>query len=323
VKRWWAGWRDLLSRRERGTTLAIFRIAVALVMATTLLSVMQSGVLEALWLDRSHGGVLHVSQTFFLLDWLGGARPDVVWPVSIFGCVACLAMMLGIGGRWTVLVAALAYRSVSTIHGAQGGYDNMIASAVWLLFLSDSTKTLSLDCRLRRGRWTSDEEISAWPRFLVIGQLVLIYVSSGLQKSSASWTFADRYSALYWFLQDPTWTRFDPAWTGSAFWCTQVMTFAVWHFEVTAPLLLVVMYFRDTAHAPGRLRAWFNRFDLRKPWAAFGIGMHLGIAALMSMGPFSWISIAYYACLWRPEELEGAWGWLRRSGGTALGAEAV
>jgi hypothetical protein len=32
--------------------------------------------------------------------------------------------------------------------------------------------------------------------------------------------------------------------------------------------------------------------------------MHIGILVLMNMGPFSWISMAYYLCLWRPEELE-------------------
>lgn len=319
MKRLWSAWVRLTSRRERATSLAVLRIAVALVMLTTLLSAMRAGVVDALWIDRAYGGVRDVGSMLFPLRWLGGAKPEVVWSVSTVACVACLAMAVGLGGRFGVLAAALSYRTVSTINGASGGYDNMIASATWLLFLSSSTTTLSIDCLRRHGRWTSDEEVPAWPRFLVLGQLVLVYTASGLQKTSASWTFADEYSALYWFLQDPTWIRFDMGWTVAAYPLTQLMTFAVWHFEVGAPLLLLVLYLRDTQERGGRLRRWSNRYDLRKPWAAFGIGMHLGIGALMNMGPFSWISIAYYACLFRPDEIEGfasrCFGWLRRGRG--------
>jgi hypothetical protein len=291
----------LTSRRERGASLALFRVAVALVTLFSLCSAMWSGVVDSLWIDVAHGGMRPVAGVFFLLDWLGGPRPAVVWSVSVAGSVFAAAMALGLGGRWIVLLSALAYRSVS--YGS-GGYDSMISNATWLLFLSDSTATWSLDCRLREGRWSSDRTVPAWPRFLAVGQLVLIYTATGLQKSSASWTFADGYSALYWFLQDPTWLRFDSSWTATAYPLTQAITFAVWHFEVTAPLLLVVLYCRDDVARAGRLRALLNKRDLRVPWAAFGAAMHLGIALLLDMGPFSWISLAYYVCLWRPEEIE-------------------
>lgn len=310
MKRAWRAWVLLTSRKERGTTLAVFRIAVALVMLTTLLSIVHSGVIDALWVGVEHGGVRPITSQFVLLELLGGAKPSVVRPLTAVACLLCGAMALGAGGRWTIFAAALAYRSLSTIGAGSGGYDNMIGNAVWLLFLSDSTTTLSVDCKRRTGSWQSDQTVSAWPRLLVIGQLCLLYVATGLQKTSASWTFADGYSALYWFLQDPTWIRFDQAWTGRLYPVTQAMTFVVWHFEVTAPVLLLILYFRTTAERPGRVRAWFNQRDLRLGWAAIGVSMHLGIAALLNMGPFSWISLAFYLCLWRPEEIER---WLARA----------
>lgn len=310
MRRAWRAWVLFTSRRERGTTMAAFRVAVALVMLTTLLSIVHSGVSDALWVGVEYGGVRPITSQFVLLEWLGGAKPSVVRPLTAVACVLCVAMAAGAGGRWTILGAALAYRSLSTIGAGSGGYDNMIGNAVWLLFLSDSTATLSLDCRRRTGRWHSDAEISAWPRFILIGQLCLIYLATGLQKTSASWTFADGYSALYWFLQDPTWIRFDQTWTGHLYPLTQALTFVVWHFEVTAPVLLLILYFRRTAGRPGRVRGWFNRRDLRLGWAAIGVSMHLGIAALLNMGPFSWISLAYYLSLWRPEEIEA---WLERA----------
>ena len=73
-----------------------------------------------------------------------------------------------------------------------------------------------------------------------------------------------------------------------------------WWWEVLAPLLLVVYWARHTAARGGRVRRALNRFDLRIPWAAIGISLHLGILVLINVGPFSWISLAYYLCLVPP-----------------------
>ena len=55
----------------------------------------------------------------------------------------------------------------------------------------------------------------------------------------------------------------------------------------------------------GRLRRWVLRYDLRKPFAAIGVGLHLGILALLNVGPFSPISLSYYLCLIPPRVSEG------------------
>lgn len=307
MTRRWRWWLELLSRREPATALALFRMAVALVMATTLLTMIWAGLVDVLWVDRAFGGMRSVDSGFWLLEWLGGPRPSVVWAMIGVALVACAAMTVGLGGRWSVLVAVWAYRSVSSIGSTAGGYDAVILNAAWLLFLSRSTATLSCDCRLRTGSWTSQEPVAAWPRYLAVFQLVVIYLATGLMKTSASWTFADGYSALYWFLQDPTWARFDMSWTAWVYPATQVATALVWHFETTAPIILLVFHYRDTADRSGRLRALFNRRDLRRYWAGFGVAMHLGIAVLLDMGPFSWITLSYYFCLWSPAEIDAAW----------------
>jgi hypothetical protein len=235
-----------------------------------------------------------------------------VWPLIGIALVGCAAMALGIGGRWSVLVAVWSYRSVSSIGAVAGGFDSVILNAGWLLFLSQSTATLSWDCKRRTGSWTSDDEVPAWPRYLAVWQLVILYTATGMMKASASWTFADGYSALYWFLQDPNWVRFDMRWVGTLYPLTQLATALVWHFEVFAPVMLLALHFRSTADRPGRLRRWFNRFDLRLAWVSFGMSLHLGIFVLMDVGPFSWITMSYYLCLFTPEELEAAARRVRR-----------
>jgi hypothetical protein len=42
------------------------------------------------------------------------------------------------------------------------------------------------------------------------------------------------------------------------------------------------------------------------------MSLHLGIFVLMDVGPFSWITMSYYLCLFTPEELEAAARRVRR-----------
>jgi hypothetical protein len=303
LRKLWRAWLELTSRRERATTLALFRMAVGMVFFATLASLAARGIVSVVWLDQADGGLRAVASGYFLLELLGGPKPSVVWALVAFALTSSACMTLGLGGRGAVLATIVSYRSLTTI-GASGGYDSMIFNAAWLLFLSDSTRSLSLDCKRRSGSWSSDDEIPAWPRYVVIVQLVIIYTFTGFQKTSASWTPADGYSALYWFLQDPSWARFDMSWAAWVYPLTQVATFVVWHFETAAPLLLLVYYYRATRDRPGRLRALVNRRDLRLVFTAVGVAMHVGIEILLEMGPFSWISLSYYLCLWRPDEIE-------------------
>ncbi|MEM9695972.1 MAG: HTTM domain-containing protein [Myxococcota bacterium] len=303
MKRFWSWWVALLSREERGTVLALFRLAVGTVITVTLLEAAYSGVLDYIWVGHAYGGIGEPATGFFVLDWLGGPRPEVVQPLFAVAVLSALGMTAGLGGRWMILLAVVTYRSLSSIGHIAGGYDRMITNAGWLLVLGQATMTLSLDCRIRNKTWQSQTLIGAWPRFLAIGQLVLVYTATGVQKTSVSWSSDEGYSALFFFLQDPTWIRFDLGWMAHVYPLSQLATLGVWYFESFAVLLLVILYLRDTAERPGRLRRYANHFDLRKPWALFGIGMHLVIASLMNMGPFSWISLSYYICLVHPEEL--------------------
>jgi hypothetical protein len=48
-------------------------------------------------------------------------------------------------------------------------------------------------------------------------------------------------------------------------------------------------------------------------FAVFGVGMHLGIEALMNVGPFSFISMSYYLALLWPSEARAALDRLTRA----------
>jgi hypothetical protein len=301
----------LLGRRELGDAMALFRIAVGVVTLLSLLGVSTSGLIDVLWVDRSWGGYRALGDGPYLIKWLGGPRPGVVHLVMNVTLVSGALLVLGLGGRLTAFVTLQGYLALSRIDGsASGSSDVLVTNALWLLVLARSTATLSLDCKLRTGRLRSDEEISAFPRYLAVLQIVVMYWATGIQKVSTAWFPAGSYSALYYILQEPGWQRFPMTWAARVFPLTQIATAVTWIWEVSAPLLLLVYYFRYTEGRGGRLRALMNRWDLRKPWAIVGALLHGMILVTMDVGHFSQIALAFYICLWRPEELRAAGAWV-------------
>lgn len=308
----WRAWVALLSRQERGESLALFRIAVALVGIYTVGTVLWSGMVPVLWMDRSYGGYLELKKTWWLVDLLGGPTPGPILGLVAVSLLACTALLLGVGSRLAALIAQQCILALTWTNGQAGGsYDDLTSNALWLLVLSDSAATLSLPVRLRTGRWSSDRLVSAWPRYLVIFQIVVVYFSTALQKLSAYWTPGGDFSALYYILQQPTWQRVDMSFVAWIFPVTQLATAITWFWEVGSPLLLLAFWYRDTRCRAGRLRALMNRLDARALFALIGVGLHLGIFATMEVGPFTWITLSYYLVLWSPDEWRALWRRLR------------
>ena len=83
-------------------------------------------------------------------------------------------------------------------------------------------------------------------------------------------------------------------------------TAVTWHWELAAPLLLVWYWAKATAERGGRVRRLITRFDWRKPFAAIGVCLHLGIFLTMDVGPFSLLTLSYYLAFASPEELARA-----------------
>ncbi len=328
IRSWWRAWVALWDRREPAIGLACFRIAVGAVMLYSLLSVGLGGLIDVLWIDAAHGGYKPLGSGNWLLATLGGPHPAVIYPLYGATVALALAHTLGAGGpiigRMVAFAGLHAYLALVTVNGeATGGYDNLIGNALWLCVLGDASATLSLHSHRRAGRWLSNATIPAWPRYLAVFQLIVVYGATGLHKLSAEWTPAGGHMALFRVYQDPTWRRFDMDFTAWVVPLTQIATATAWLFELCAPLLLLVYYYRATRDRPGRLRALCNRRDLRVLFAAVGVSLHVGILVTLEVGPFSWITLAYYLCLWHPDELARAGRRLRGLGRAQKNAEAA
>lgn len=302
----WSRWVALLSAREAPGSLALLRVLLGLCLLQSLAGVVISGTWSLIWLDAAEGGYRELSALPWLVEALGGATRGVIGGLLGLGLLAALGLTVGLLSRLSALVLLQVFMALSDTNPHTGGsYDVLISNALWLLVLADSGAAASIDARLRARWWPRPGPVTvpAWPRYLVIGQLLTMYASTGLQKVSASWVPGGDLSALYYILQQPTWQRIDMRWAAPLFPLTQLATLSTWLFEVGAPALLGVLWLRRTRSRPGRLRAWSNRLRARDLFIAFGLLMHAGIAILMEVGPFSTVSMALYAALLHPDEL--------------------
>jgi hypothetical protein len=289
-------WQKLLastSTTESPLPLALFRIGVGVSMlwliVPMLVTTVGRDVVVFAFVDRESGGYRNLSGTWGA-DLFGGATPDVVFGLLWVSALCGLLMVLGLFGRVPILIAAITTRiALSQNMDVSGAGDALLGNALLLLLLGDVTASLSLDCRLRTGRFLDATPISAWPRQLAAVQICVVYTSTGLQKLvSMAWTPFDGFSALYQILQSPHWARFPdliPSTNGALAIPCAVLTGVTIIWEVTFILVLFKKHWR--------------------PWyVVVGVGVHLGILILMEVGVFSIISVAFYPVLFSPQTLE-------------------
>jgi hypothetical protein len=298
---------EVVSRRETATSVALFRILLAASVLCSLGLIQRGNVLPAIWFSVEEGGVSALSSGHWLFHVLGGFTPKTVHWLYQAGVASAGLALLGFGGRVSVLLCQQCYVALCHLNdNASGGYDSLIILGLLLLMFTRPTATLSLDARLKRGAWTSAERISAWPRALLVFQILFMYSMTGLQKIGLAWTPLGGYTALHYVLNDPTWVRFD---LGSAAWALEIPlrvgTALTWHWEQLSILLLFHWYYRvgKPSGSVGWFGRVFQRWDLRGSWAVMGLLMHAGIGLLLDVGPFSLVSLTYYVCLWGP----GTW----------------
>ncbi len=300
----WGRFVACLAHREPATPLALFRIATALVILVTLSDMLLTDTLAAIWYPTAHGGIIDTLDEHWLIAALGGTDPAVVNGLVAAVLVCAVLLLVGLGSRLAALVALQCCLALFSLHpGTGGGHDRLIVNGLWLLLLAPSDATLSLWSRIRRGSWVSNTPAPAWVRYLIIYQIVLVYTCTGIQKLGADWWPWGGLRAVYYSLLTPSWQRWESiAWVADLYPLTQAGTAITLVWELTWGLVLLALWYRATRTRPGRLRALFNRLDVRRLYALVGVAVHVGIWAMMNLGPFSWITLTYYLCLWHHDE---------------------
>ncbi len=292
----WLHWVALCTRAEDPLSVAVVRIVVAMTVALHVVHLAASGALPLVWLDQAYGGLRLLDGG--ILKVLGGARPEVVYPLAVGTVVSAAAMALGLG-RWTTWATWLGFSTLADLNGQAGGsYDELLTSTLFLLGFSGAHGRLTLVNHAVPVRSL------ACVRWLLVLQLVLMYTSSGIQKVSTHWVPWGDHMALWYILQQPTWQRASMLWLAPVAALTRLATVISWFFEVLAGVLILAAWFRHTRTRAGRLRALFNRLDIRVLYLAIGVGMHLGIEVTMEVGAFCAATLALYAACFAPDEIQ-------------------
>lgn len=298
------------NHREPATTLALFRILLCASTLYSLALMTNADVFEATWVPANEGGMVPLSSRHWLFRALGGLDAESARHVYHLSWATCLLGLVGFGGRGTLLLAQQSYVAMRSLNeNSTGGYDSLIGLGLLILACSQSTATLSTDCLLTFGRVSRLTAVSAWPRAILVFQVLFMYTMTGLQKIGYSWTPMGGYAAMHYILNDPTWLRWDLGeWPWRLEPLLRVCTAVAWHWEQLSLLLLLHWYYRvGLAQSPSWLRSLFTKWDWRYPWVFVGVVLHSSILALFDVGPFSLVSMAYYVNLWSP------WEWHRFS----------
>ncbi len=263
----WERWGRFTGRRIDARPLVLVRIFVPLCVLGDLVDMALRGALDACLYSAQNGGVNANFAPQLAFD------PNWVWlgPILWLVCVASMALVSA--GIWTRPALAIGLVSTSQLGHffmpGDRGIDRLLRTALLILLFSEVTSSKRL------------ATVAAWPVDLLKWILVLVYMAAGFAKigGSEGWFFLSHQPELYRILADPMAGKLDPA-----FWApiSAPFRFGSWAtivLEVTAPLILT---------------RWCHK------WALFGAFMHLGIAAMMFLGMFSWGMLAFYPLLFSP-----------------------
>ncbi len=295
--------------RESPTALVLIRVLLATVMLSDLLWIGYFGVSDWLWAPVSDGGIspaIHqnppVIYQWFGLDAGTATLIYVVLLVSItmFG-LGCFTRTSGL-----VFVFVYAQSAMANDYGDRG-IDRAVRVVMLILSFSAAGAAYSFDAWRKTGSWRGDgKPVPAWPRFMVLGQLVLVYCAAGFSKGGTLWFPWGGYGALYVILQDPIYAKMSFAFLEHPvlYFFTQVGTGITHTWEMGAPVVLLAAYYRRTAERGGFMRRWFERLRVRDVYVFIGVGFHLSLAVTMYLGIFPWAMLAFFPAFFRPEEIE-------------------
>jgi len=310
---WFAPWVALWDEREPPTCLALIRVLVAVVVLVDLVTLAAHGAPPWLWAPAEAGGVASWDPAapplvFRLLPPTAGSA----W--LLWGGLAASALCIGAGCFTRSAAAAHVFFSVQAAmlnDPADRAIDRLLRIVLMILVLSPAGSIWSVDARLATGSFRGvSAPTPAWPRYLILVQLVITYFGAGLAKGGTHWYPWGGYNALYLTVQDPILSAVAGApwleWP-SAYFASQVATAATHLWELAAPLVLLAAYYRRTEGRPGRVRRAFNRLPVRSLYVLVGVTFHLSLALVLRLGIFPFAMLACFPAFFRPAELQRWW----------------
>ena len=288
-------------RREPPHALALVRIGVGLVILYDLLQIAQLGLIVPLWGPLEAGGIgpTAYERPRVLFYRVLGASAGSAHALFALSALAALGLALGCFTRSSALVLMVCSAEAAVLApDADRGIDALLRNVLAVLALSGAGRCWSIDARRAPAA-----SIPAWPRYLLIAQLVLLYFWAGMLKQSAAWSSLGGYSALFGVLNKPHYARFalSHELLRAVYPALQAATIGTLLFERSAILVPLWLWLRAQ---PGRWSALVRRARIFELWLATGVVFHLALALFTQLGIFPWGCLALYPALLRPEAVQ-------------------
>lgn len=307
MRRLLTGWVDLWDRREAPLSLALCRVLLGLVVVWDIGLMAPLDLVQVMFGTAEHGGLAHLEDYRKVPELFELIEPSEGLAGAFFAVLLGSAVLftLGLATRLSGLVLLLTWAQWALLlPWADRGIDMLMRNAVLLLVLSGSGRALSLDARLRTGSWLGDGGlVTAWPRYLLIVQLVIVYFAAGVSKVASSWLPVGDWSALYIAMRDPAFRKLEVETLHLVYPLTQLGTAVSWVWEWTSPVLLLAFWFRCTRTRRGRLRAWMNRVSFVRLFLLVGASFHVGTHFALQLGIFPFAMLALYPAFFHPDEV--------------------
>ncbi len=288
--------------------LAAIRIAVGLTLFLDYVTIGVLDLVEALMAAPGDGFALERVPWWRWWARLFGTGPEAAWGLYAGLLASSFAVTVGLFSRGSAFVLLLL--SAQFAHGlpaSDRAIDTLLRNALLVLAFSGAGRTWSVDARLRTGSFRGDGlPVPAWPRYLLVLQLVVVYFTAGVSKYAQHWWPWGDFAALWIILHDWNYTAVPASWLEAtrpfSYWFTQIGTITTMAFQWTYPIVL--LHYFPPRGEPGWFRERLERHSLHLVWIATGAVFHLGIALTMSLGIFPWGTLALYPAYFHPDEAE-------------------
>lgn len=317
MKRAWLGWVALWEGTEHPRSVALVRVLLGSVMLFDFLEIARLGLVVALFGVQEVGGLSDAATRADPPLFYDAFPPTAASATALHAALtlACASFTLGLFTRTSALLLLLLWAQFQQIMPASDrGIDTLCRDVLLVFVFARSGDWLALDARIRTGSFFGDgAPVSAWPRRLLVLQLVAMYFLAGVQKTGIHWWPPGWFAALYFILQDPAIARFDFAWLEQQpfFLLTQLGTVGTLVLQDTYPTVLLLRYARATADRGGWRARLARHAWTEWIWIGLGAVFHLMLAATTELGIFPWAMLALYPAWVHPDDWRRI---LRRSG---------
>jgi hypothetical protein len=304
----WHRWVWLWDGTEAPWSLALVRVLLGAVILYDFLEIARLGLVVALFAPQPEGlgdAATRADAPWFV-DLFGGS-PTAAWGLYLAITLSAASFCAGLLTRTSAVVLLFLWAQfAAVIPAADRGIDTLCRDILLIFVFARSGDALSVDAWVATGRvWGRGEPIPAWPRRLLVLQLVAMYFLAGVQKLGLHWWPAGHFAALYFILQDPAIARFDFRWLAHPPWfqLTQLGSVSTLVYQDTYPVVLLIRYAKWTADQGGWRAVVARRYGWAE-WVWIGVGavFHLLLAVTCELGIFPAAMLALYPAWILPEQ---------------------